>query len=114
MGAILVVSAHISDLEKQTIINTRVNKTRGMIGKFDIEPSLHTNHRCDTFEYAEEGQQSVGFHSIVHERFYLNQDAPSESIVQDKKTTLKSRVSRSCDRESRTSSRKSGKIKIYL
>ena len=89
MGAIVCSAADTSALEKETILNTRANKTRNFFenanrnGKnrlqdlsadaIDITADCEEKDNCRVL--------SVGFGKIVHERIYLSQEAPSAPLI---------------------------------
>ena len=95
MGAVICVPGDISALEKETIVNTRANKTRDVIEKLVRSRSLSPDSRS---EAKNRSIISVGFGSIVHERTYLNQEVSSATKFQDHFNNLTSmRNHKKCD-----------------
>ncbi len=108
MGGIVCISADISALEKETIVNTRANKVRDLAAKLAKNSGKPTEWQQGSESESLESLQassnerckrrmSVEFFSVVRERVYFEQDEAAEPVFQDLNHTLMKRTDLSCN-----------------
>jgi hypothetical protein len=102
MGAIVCISADISVLEKETIINTRANKVRDLAAKISDKASerrrTSESEPLQSFQTSscDDRNISVGFFSVVRERLYFEQDESAAPVFHDLSHTLMKNKNVSC------------------